>query len=223
MSVYTVEAIVNEREFESKYGPLKSYKVRIKGDDGFSGEAEITQKPTTAAPQAGQEIEGTLDKSNPKFPPKLKKAQMNGGGGGFKGGARSAKDSDSIERQVAYKGAVEMCVSFAEDASEAADMLPDLFEMSINLIQGKPVATRGNLEVVKDTFPGTQEITDVPTQEDLTVAYRSWLNGMYASGKSGEEASRVLETKKTALGFASWEGASDEQKQALIDYLREDG
>lgn len=222
MSVYTVEAVVNEREFESKYGPLKSYKVRIKGDDGFAGEAEITQKPTTPAPSSGQEIEGTLDKSNPKFPPKLKKAQMNGGGGGSKGGGRSSKDSDSIERQVAYKGAVEMCVSFAEDASEAADMLPDLFEMSINLIQGKPVATRGTLEVVKDAFPGAEEISDVPSHEDLTVAYRSWLNGMLAIGQTGEEASKILETKKTALGFSSWQDATPQQKQALVDFLRED-
>lgn len=221
MSIYTIESIVSEREFESKYGPLKSYKVRVSGDDGFNGEAEITQKPTTPAPQGGQQIEGTLDKSNPKFPPKLKKAQANNGGG-FKGGGRSNKDSESIERQVAYKGAVEMCVSFAEDASEAADILPNLFEMSINLIQGKPVPTRGVVEVVKGAFPGTEEIKESPTHEQLAEAYKGWLNGMLAVGNTNDEATRVLETKKTALGFASWDDANDQQKEALLEFLTTD-
>ena len=81
MSNYTVEGVTGTREFESKNGPLISYKLTIKGDDGYQGPAEIAQKPATPAPTPGQSIEGTLDKSNPKFPPKLKKAMGAGGGG----------------------------------------------------------------------------------------------------------------------------------------------
>jgi hypothetical protein len=218
MSQYTIETIVSEREFESKYGPLKSYKVRVQGDDGFNGEAEITQKPTTPAPQSGQVIEGTLDKSNPKFPPKLKKAQQPTGGG-FKGGARSPKDSDSIERQVAYKGAVEMAVAFAKDGGEASEMLPGLFELSVKLIQGKAVPSKGTVEAVKDVFPGAEEVGPVPTHEALAEAYTRWRNSMAAVGHGEDEITRLFDTKKTALGFAQWDDATDDQKRGLLEFL----
>lgn len=213
MSNYTIEAIKSDREFESKYGPLKSYKVQIKGDDGFDGEAEITQKPTTPAPQVGQQIEGTLDTSNPKFPPKLKKAQ---GGGAPRGGSKSPKDTDSIERQVAYKGAVELAVAFGKDAESAKQVLSDMFEVSVALIQGKkgdPVA------VAQSVFPGAKEVGPEITREQVVSAYKGWVNVMTAHENDAETIAKTFEMKKTALGIANLDDASQDQRKALMEYL----
>jgi hypothetical protein len=214
MSNYQITAVNGKREFESKYGPLVSYKINIKGDDGYEGEAEITRKPESPAPSQGETIEGTLDRSNPRFPPKLKKAP--GGGAGAPRGARSAKDSDSIERQVAYKGAVEMAVAFAKDADEGKALLPDLFELSVGLIQGK---ANDPVETVKQVFPGAKEETQPITRKEVIKAYQQWFNVQTASGKSDEQITNLFETKKTALGIGDLDEASEESKAGLMAFL----
>jgi hypothetical protein len=216
MSIYKIKAVTSKRSFETKYGELMSYKVQITGDDGFEGEAEITQKPATPAPSAGQEIEGTLDKSNPKFPPKLKKAQ--GGMGGRGGGGKSPKDTESIERQVAYKGAVELAIAFGSNADEGKRLLPEFFEASVALIQGKakpadPVAA------VKEVFPGASEEVKAISRDDLTAAYKGWMNVLLASEKDPDEIAKTFEMKKTALGITDFDSATPEQRKELHDYL----
>lgn len=233
MSTYQVKAVTSKREFESKYGPLMSYKVQLVGDDGFEGEAEITQKPTTTAPAKGQVIEGTLDKSNPKYPPKLKKAQ-GAGGGRPGGGARAPKDTDSIERQVAYKGAVELAVAFGSNPEEGRQLLPEFFALSIALIQDKKEVSPA--ETVKAVFPGAKEVDDTqakeafgkvfPTgpkpeidREALINAYKGWVNVMTATEHSDEEIAKTFETKKTALGIGNMDDATAEQRAELHEYL----
>lgn len=216
MSNYQITAVTGQREFDSKYGPLVSYKLTIKGDDGYEGEAEMTRKPESPAPQSGETIEGTLDRSNPRFPPKLKKAQ--GGGAPRGGGARSAKDSDSIERQVAYKGAVEMAIAFADNAEQGRELLPGLFELSVELIQGKaadPVKT------VKEVFPGAKEEVIQITRKEVVEAYHQWVRVLTIEGRSDEEIARLFETKKTALGIGDLDQASDDQKASLLAFLTE--
>ena len=217
MSNYQITAVNGKREFESKYGPLVSYKINIKGDDGYEGEAEITRKPESPAPSQGETIEGTLDRSNPRFPPKLKKAP-GGGGAGAPRGARSAKDSDSIERQVAYKGAVEMAVAFAKDADEGKALLPDLFELSVGLIQGK---ANDPVETVKQVFPGAKEEKQPITRKEVIDAYHQWVNVQAATGKSDEEIANLFETKKTALGIGDLDEASEDRKAELLAFLTE--
>lgn len=224
MSIYTVEAITGEREFESKYGPLKSFKVKLSGDDGFSGEAEITQKPTTAPPTVGQAIEGTLDKSNPKFPPKLKKA-MGGGGGGFKMAGKPSKDSVSIERQVAFKGAVEIIVAMLRSGQELPDpaiaaTMTRFFDHGLGLIQGTPSKT-ATIEDVKDAFPGTEEVEPVPTHDQMVEAWRGWSSMMAGLGKSEDQIRMILEMKKTVIGMTDWDTATDDQKRQFITTLKE--
>jgi hypothetical protein len=223
MSIYTVEAITGNREFESKYGPLKSYKVKISGDDGFSGEAEITQKPTTAAPTVGQAIEGTLDKSNPKFPPKLKKAQVQSGG--FSGGGKPNKDSKSIERQVAFKGAVEIVVAMLGAGQELDDpalagTLTRYFDHGLGLIQGTP-QRQAAVEAVKEAFPGTEDVGPAPSHDDMVSAWRGWSSMMAGLGKSEEDIRMIFEMKKTVIGMTDWDTATDEQKHQLITTLTE--
>ena len=216
MSTYQVKAVTSKREFESKYGPLMSYKVQLVGDDGFEGEAEITQKPTTTAPAKGQVIEGTLDKSNPKYPPKLKKAQ-GAGGGRPGGGARAPKDTDSIERQVAYKGAVELAVAFGSNPEEGRQLLPEFFALSIALIQDKKEVSPA--EAVKAVFPGATEEAPEIDRETLIAAYKGWVNVMTATEHSDEEIAKTFETKKTALGIGNMDDATAEQRAELHEYL----
>lgn len=217
MSIYQVHAVTSKREFESKYGPLVSYKVQLKGDDGFDGEAEITQKPTTPSPQKGQEIEGTLDKSNPKFPPKLKKAQGGGPPRAGGGGAKSPKDTESIERQVAYKGAVELAIAFGNNADEGKALLPEMFELSIGLIQGKKAASA--VDVVKEVFPGAKEEVAEITRDDLMTAYKGWVNVMTATGHEPDDITKTFDIKKTALGIENVDNATQDQLQALHSFL----
>ena len=217
MSIYQVHAVTSKREFESKYGPLVSYKVQLKGDDGFDGEAEITQKPTTPSPQKGQEIEGTLDKSNPKFPPKLKKAQGGGPPRAGGGGAKSPKDTESIERQVAYKGAVELAIAFGNNADEGKALLPEMFELSIALIQDKRAASA--VDTVKQVFPGAEVEAPEITRETLMTAYTGWVNVMTATEHEPDEITKKFEMKKTALGIENVDNATQDQLQALHSFL----
>lgn len=216
MSNYQITAITGKREFDSKYGPLVSYKLTIKGDDGYEGEAEITRKPESPAPQSGETIEGTLDRSNPRFPPKLKKAQ--GGGAPRSGGGRPNKDSDSIERQVAYKGAVEMAIAFADNADQGRELLPGLFELSVELIQGKASSPA---ETVKQVFPGAKEEKPEINRKEVIKAYHEWVNVQSAEGKSDEEMTTLFETKKTALGIGNLDDATEDQKASLLAFLTE--
>jgi hypothetical protein len=214
MSNYQITAVTGQREFDSKYGPLVSYKLTIKGDDGYEGEAEMTRKPESPAPSAGETIEGTLDRSNPRFPPKLKKAQ--GGGAPRSGGARSAKDSDSIERQVAYKGAVEMAIAFADNADQGKELLPGLFELSVELIQGKG---SDPVETIKKVFPGAQEEKPQIDRKEVISAYQQWVAVQAAEGKSDEEIATLFQTKKTALGIGDLDEAAEDKKADLLAFL----
>ena len=72
---------------------MVTYKIVLEGH----GPAELNQKPETPAPQVGQSIFAELQpNSNPSFPPKVKKVQQGGFGGGR---GRSPEETKSIVRQ----------------------------------------------------------------------------------------------------------------------------
>ena len=218
MSNYTVEGVTGTREFESKNGPLISYKLTIKGDDGYQGPAEIAQKPATPAPTPGQSIEGTLDKSNPKFPPKLKKA-MGAGGGGRPPMGKSKADQDSIERAVAYKGAVDLVAAqlsaggIQSGTAQIESAVTHLFDFSLTLLQGKPATPQAPAPAAPTApDPG-------PTKQELTAGYHAYLNGATAIGLSQEAATMNIQLKKTALGIDSVEAATPEQKREILNFF----
>jgi hypothetical protein len=213
MSNYTVEGVTGTREFESKNGPLISYKLTIKGDDGYQGPAEIAQKPATPAPTPGQSIEGTLDKSNPKFPPKLKKA-MGAGGGGRPPMGKSKADQDSIERAVAYKGAVDLAASMSQpDPEQIEHWVERFFHHGLTLLQGKPATPQAPAPAAPTApDPG-------PTKQELTAGYHAYLNGATAIGLSQEAATMNIQLKKTALGIDSVEAATPEQKREILNFF----
>ena len=230
MSIYTIQTVTGQSTWDSqKGGPMISYKVNIKGDDGFEGPAEVNQKDTTPAPTAGQQIEGTLDKSNPKFPPKLKKAQQGFGGGG---GGKSKVDQDSIERSVAYKGAVELaCATSPMDDTKAQNppaqmeqLVERFFNHGLTLLQGggagllgprTTVTTAGDTGVIQpDGKPAGPPSPngDGPTLDDLRDAYKNWAG-------EDEDAYPTFANKLTTLGLENVEAANPEQRKELLAFL----
>lgn len=226
MSIYTITSVNGRREFESKYGPLVSYKLTITGDDGYEGEAEMTRKPESTAPQQGEQVEGTLDKSNPKYPPKLKRAPGGSPGGVARsGGGRTSKDSESIERQVAFKGAVELIAAMIgpkervpED--EVCELMTAYFTHGLSLIQNKaPMADP--VAAIKETFKAV-EVEQPVTDKELGDAYRKWSAGQAAVGVDQNESHKRIQQKKLALGINEMADASNEQRQAFLSFLTDD-
>lgn len=100
---------------------LHEYPVQVTNlDSGQDGNAVIVQKPETAPPAIGEEVEGDLVpiKGGPfKGRMKIKKAYQGGGGGSY---GRSPVDQASIERQVAAKCAAQV---FAAQVSSGSGSL----------------------------------------------------------------------------------------------------
>lgn len=104
MSAFKIEEVLSQREFTSQHGPLISYKVRFSGEQG-NGEAEVVQRPTTRAPQAGETIDATIEQT--QYGPKLKKVpKQPGSGGGYK--QDDPKTIARITRSHCQKVAVEL-------------------------------------------------------------------------------------------------------------------
>lgn len=207
MSQYTISEITGKNEWESKFGPMVTYKLIVSGPD-HNGPADLSQKPSTAAPTVGQSIEGTLDKSNPKFPPKLKKAQQQQGGGG----GRPKANEDEIRKAVAYKGAVDLTVALiatGSDRSPEAD-IERFFRHGLGLLEGKQVA--------KAPDPGSRAAI---TRGDVNAAYQKYLQRLSLNGTAQEKARERFELYKTSLGLSDAEHASQEQLGAVVDWLNE--
>lgn len=230
MSLYTIREIIGTPNAWSsqKGGPMLSYSLDVTGDDGFTGQVELNQKQSTPPPTVGQVVDGTLDKSNSKYAPKLKKTPPQGGGvggGGPRsgGGGKSKADQDSIERAVAYKGAIDIVAAMATDQTTNTNlkaMLTDLFDFSLTLLQGRefvPLDTRADVkEIIKNAFPDAEEVA--PTNQELTDGYKEFM----ARQPGKVEGERVLETKKTALGIAGpVKDATPTQKRELLDWFKE--
>lgn len=119
MPAYTIKTVDGPREWQSKYGPMNSFTLTV---DGHDGPVELSQKQATAPPLVGQSVEGEIVAAHdPKFPPKLKRAQQ--GGGGF-GGGMSPEREKKIVRQHSQSMAIET-LKLAIDAGinlEAGDV-----------------------------------------------------------------------------------------------------
>jgi hypothetical protein len=222
---YTIKAINSgPREWQSKMGGTNlSWKVDLVGEDGkLEGDVEIAQKKETPAITVGQELEGTIDHSG-KYGPKFKKdygGRPGGGGGG--GRPRDPQERASIERQVAFKGAVELCVAMNEklDFDTTKTALTDFFNHGLALIQGDPV------EKVKQVFPGTTEEKKQyktmgpgkaisPRQgaiEHMRGLYKAW-------AENEPNAAEIWANKLASLGLQLPDEADDQQIEELISFL----
>lgn len=86
-----------------QYGPFKCYTMELEETpqgSGITHRAEINQKPTTAPPQPGEQLEGEITPNkNPDFPPRFKKTlrENSFSGDGSRGGGGALKPRDPSE------------------------------------------------------------------------------------------------------------------------------
>jgi hypothetical protein len=97
---YKITSVGPDKEITTQNGKFKVYSIQLEG----VGWVELMQKPETAAPNAGQELEGTVEDT--QYGKRFKKAQ--GAGGSFGGNrAQDPATRSSIERQSALKASVD--------------------------------------------------------------------------------------------------------------------
>lgn len=113
---HTITVVSQPREWESKYGQMKSYTVKVEGDEGTY---ELSRKATSPAPTVGQRIDVAEVQPSPNgnYPPKLKLAQANRSGGG----GRSPEESARIMRQHSQEMALRYAVAKAGPSGLSED------------------------------------------------------------------------------------------------------
>lgn len=79
MSIYTVAEARKKKDVEGRHGAMQVIELKLSGADAGDGVlAEWFTKATTALPDSGSTLEGTLE-NDPQYGYKFKKAQQNGG------------------------------------------------------------------------------------------------------------------------------------------------
>jgi hypothetical protein len=232
MSSYTVTAVNGTRDWESKYGPMRSYTINLEGSDGQAAmNIELAQKQTTTPPSVGQSLEGTIDWDG-KFGPKFKKEQGSfGGGGGAPApsapvGKRDPGQQDSIERQVALKSAVELVNTFVSVGNQKPDsnftktVLTGFFDHALALIQNTPTPTPTTSmpqvsEPEHDRPVGAKSTAVSPHDAalaELRTRYVKW---------SGDDpdAPAAWQNKLTSMGLETPQDADDTQLEELLKFV----
>lgn len=226
---YTVKAVNSSREWESQAGgQMISYKLALEGDGKLVGDVELAQKKATPAPTVGQSIDGTIESTN--YGPKLKK-DFAGGGKSFGGGGGRAKDPSerrSIERQVAFKGAVELVSAIASPRSDfdfTKMALTEFFNHGLHLIQADAA------ELIEDVFPDATPLQERAPDKPTVVAGNGGksphdhamdeMRELYVAWSGDDpEAAGVWANKLTSMGIKQPTEASDEQIEELITFLK---
>lgn len=105
MTDYQIVQADHKEDWSGKFGPMSTYALELQevGDgSGNSRQVEMNQKPSTAPPQAGETLSGTItSSSNPDFADKFKKEFKEGGGSSGSwsskgGGAFKPRDPSEI-------------------------------------------------------------------------------------------------------------------------------
>jgi hypothetical protein len=220
MSTYTVKAVEGSREWESAYGQMISYQIALTGPDGESlSGVELSQKKTTAAPAAGQELTGTIDMSG-KYGPKFKKEKPQFSGGG--GGGRPQKDDAAIARAVAYKGAIELTCALIMQGhrKDLGGAVRGFFDEGLALLEDKP-APGPKPVPLKDRRPTSSAAASNGGVAPVDYAIDQ-MRDLYAEWhKRQPEAPTVWANKLVAMGIPDPQHASDEQLEELIAWLKE--
>lgn len=98
-----VLTVGGSKEWTGDHGTFRIYDVTFAGG-GQSGKGQIKKKADSPAPTMGEKFDGEIIAKG-TFPPELKRAQKNGGGGGgWK--PKSPEELRSINRSVAQKNAI---------------------------------------------------------------------------------------------------------------------
>lgn len=125
---FKIEAVSStKREFESKYGPMVSYRLKL---EGVEEPVELTKKTTSPAPTKGSELYGTVDMSS-QYGPKFKTERQFDGGGGSKP-SYQPKDEKAIQAMWAIGQSAQFLATSQGAKADIADIEPlasDLFAM----------------------------------------------------------------------------------------------
>lgn len=173
---YTITAVSPQtRDYTTKFGDMRSYRVRF---EGTPEPVEISQKVSTAPPQVGQTLEGTIDMSG-QYGPKFKKEYNQGG---FTGGTPSGSQSPtavtpSSSQQYGSNRSQDpftMYLSYAKDVAVAligskggysdetfAKILEDVMLGGKTLFDTRPGGTLGENRP-KDNTPGDDMDPNAP-------------------------------------------------------------
>ena len=223
MPGYTVMEVDLPREWEGQYGKMLSYDMTVSGPDG-QVKCELAQKPETPAPKEGDLIQGTIQPGKNGYPGKLKKEKPQQGG--FSPGKPKQRDPgerNSIERQVAYKGAVELAVAVAGTGVSDVDTLiasmTRFFNAGLGLIQtGQTPGRSTNPPVPQNTEqpPPPSEPPGI-TIEHIRTAYKDYK----AREQDAMEADAKWQQKLAAEGLTveTLGQASQQQFGELLAFL----
>lgn len=103
MPTFTVKTAEKKNEYADKYGPKVAYTLSIAEVDDL---VELSQKPETAPPSEGQEIDGDLIEG--QYGKKLKKTYTPGSSNGGGGRTEDPKKSAEIRRMACQRAAIEL-------------------------------------------------------------------------------------------------------------------
>lgn len=221
---YTIRSVNSRREWDSRYGPMVSYDIDLTDPSGMvEANVELAQKRDTPAPQAGQTLDGEIERGG-KFGPKFKKAHQDRGGGGGGGGGgrqRDPNERNSIERQVAFKGAVDLVVALSSgenpnlDSDSTKSALTGFFNHGLALIQGQTPPPAPGLHDPAST-DARKNGTAISPMEGALAELRVHLNAWNAPN-----AGEVWENKLASMGLKSPTEANDAQIELLIAFAKE--
>jgi hypothetical protein len=142
MADYKITAVSQTvREYDTKFGAMKSYKLKL---EGVEEAVELGQKASTPSPAIGDVLSGTIDTSG-GYGPKFKKEfnQQSGGGSGRSfGGGGSKHVADPFTMFLSY--AKDLVVALQEtsgfDAAKYQELLKATLEGGKALYNGRPGA-----------------------------------------------------------------------------------
>lgn len=149
MADFKVVAVSDQvREFQTKFGNMKSYKLKLEGVEEV---VELAQKDTTPAPTAGQTLTGSIDMTG-QYGPKFKKENPNyGGGGGSFGGSSGSKPGYTPKDEKAIQAMWAIGQAVAALGQKTEDQYPEHVEaLAIKLFN--------MVDVVKTGVAATEEV-----------------------------------------------------------------
>jgi hypothetical protein len=109
LPIYTVQSVAFKEQKNIGGGDMHIYNLAVTDPSGQQIACELLQRPTSAAPTVGQQIDGDMQAAkNPQMPPTLKKKKQeshggNGNGGGYNSPETIARITRSHSQDMALR------------------------------------------------------------------------------------------------------------------------
>lgn len=151
---YTIQAVSQQtRSYETKFGPMTSYKLKLEGHDV---PVELGQKASSPAPRAGQTIDGHIEDG--PYGPKFKKEYAQGGFGGQSSSGPSGSGMATNQTNHSKGGkefdSFTMYLSYAKDVAVALITTKEGFNEDVYAKVLDSVITGG--KTLYDNRPGAE-------------------------------------------------------------------